>query len=107
MWTDLRAHFEATKDRRFETLVDGDRAENFSVVAGDMRLDYAKTNIDPAARDLLIALLDATGVADKRADMFGGSPRTCAAARSKGRVARSLMSSISGLAGLIWGLRWL
>ena len=38
-----------------------------------MVLDYAKTNIDAAARDLLFALLDQTGVAAKREAMFTGA----------------------------------
>ncbi len=74
MWADLKSHFEATKSRRFETLVDGERAADFSTLAGDVRFDYAKTNIDTTARDLLIKLLDDTGVAQKRDAMFSGAP---------------------------------
>ena len=73
VWDNLRAHHAATADRRFETLLDPARADDFSATAGDMVLDYAKTNIDAAARDLLIALLDQTGVAAKREAMFTGA----------------------------------
>ncbi|EAQ07369.1 glucose-6-phosphate isomerase [Yoonia vestfoldensis] len=73
VWDTLRAHHAATAERRFETLLDTARAADFSATAGDMVLDYAKTNIDAAARDLLFALLDQTGVAAKREAMFTGA----------------------------------
>ncbi|MBQ2262146.1 MAG: glucose-6-phosphate isomerase [Loktanella sp.] len=74
VWNKLRAHHAATADRRFETLLDAARAADFSATAGDMRLDYAKTNIDADARGLLFDLLDQTGVAAKRDAMFTGAP---------------------------------
>ena len=46
MWNDLKKHFETVKDRKFIDMVDAERANDFSALAGDMRLDYAKTNID-------------------------------------------------------------
>jgi glucose-6-phosphate isomerase len=73
VWDKLRAHHAATADRRFETLLDATRATDFSATAGDMLLDYAKTNIDGTARGLLFALLDQTGVAAKRDAMFAGT----------------------------------
>lgn len=72
MFEALKAHYETVKDRRFATMVDADRANDFVAEAGDMRLDYAKTNIDATGRALLIDLLDKTGVAAKRDAMFGG-----------------------------------
>lgn len=72
MWDKLKTHHEAVKSRRFETLVDADRAQGFSAQAGDMRLDYSKTNIDAEGRALLIDLLDQSGVAAKRDAMFSG-----------------------------------
>ncbi|MDX8353455.1 glucose-6-phosphate isomerase [Cognatiyoonia sp. IB215182] len=74
MWDDLIAHHAQVADRRFETLVDTERAEAFSAQAGDMVLDYAKTNIDFEGRRLLFALLDEAGLAAKRDAMFSGSP---------------------------------
>ena len=74
MWEALRKHHTAVKNRRFETLVDADRAAAFVAQTGDMRLDYAKTNIDETGRELLVQLLDETGVAAKRAAMFAGEP---------------------------------
>ncbi|SFR38008.1 glucose-6-phosphate isomerase [Yoonia tamlensis] len=73
MWDDLKKHHATIAARRFETLVDADRAADFSARAGDMLLDYAKTNIDADGRALLIELLEKTGVAQKRAAMFTGA----------------------------------
>ena len=72
MWDDLKAHHATVADRQFADMVDAARATDFAAIAGDMRLDYAKTNIDAKARDLLFTLLDNAGVADRRAAMFAG-----------------------------------
>ncbi|SLN13667.1 glucose-6-phosphate isomerase [Roseisalinus antarcticus] len=72
MWDKLRAHHEAVGDRRFETMLDAARAEDFSVQVGDLLFDYSKTNIDAEGRALLIELLDAAGVAARRDAMFEG-----------------------------------
>ena len=74
MWTALRDLYETCKDRRFETMVDAQRAADFVAQTGDMRLDYAKTNIDATARDGLIGLLEQAEVAAKRDAMFAGQP---------------------------------
>jgi len=74
MWDRLRAHHGRVAERRFETLVDSDRAADFTAQTGDMRLDYAKTNIDSEGRALLIDLLERSGVAAKRDAMFAGAP---------------------------------
>jgi glucose-6-phosphate isomerase len=73
MWDALKAHHAATADRRIDALCDSARAADFRVTMGDMLFDYAKTNIDTRARDLLIGLLDQTGVAAKRDAMFAGA----------------------------------
>tara|TARA_R110002110_G_scaffold69797_1_gene188143 strand:+ start:511 stop:2109 length:1599 start_codon:yes stop_codon:yes gene_type:complete len=73
MWTALKAKSAEVADRRFETLLDAERAAQFAVQAGDMRLDYAKTNIDVATRQLLIGMLQTAGVAAKRDAMFAGA----------------------------------
>jgi glucose-6-phosphate isomerase len=72
MWNALRTYHATVVDRRIDALFDKDRAAQFSVRTGDMVLDYSKTNIDAKARDLLIGLLDAAHVADKRKAMFSG-----------------------------------
>ena len=72
MWANLKAHHEKVADRRFESMLDGTRAAEFSASVGDMLFDYAKTNIDAEGRSLLIDLLEQAGVADKRAAMFSG-----------------------------------
>lgn len=70
----LKAHHATTADRSILSLFDApDRAARFSVQAGDMRLDYAKTGIDATARDLLVDLFAATGVPAKRDAMFAGA----------------------------------
>ncbi|MEL6570435.1 MAG: glucose-6-phosphate isomerase [Pseudomonadota bacterium] len=73
MWNALRDHHASVSQRRFIDLVDAERAAEFSAVTSDMRLDYAKTNIDRTGRDLLCQLLDDAGVADKRGAMFAGA----------------------------------
>ncbi len=74
MWNKLNAHHADVANRRFIEMVDANRANDFAVVAGDMRLDYAKTNIDADGRALLIDLLDRADVAGKREAMFTGQP---------------------------------
>nr|WP_081536047.1 glucose-6-phosphate isomerase [Rhodovulum sp. P5] len=51
---------------------DADRATAFSVRACDMLFDYSKTNIDAETRDLLLELVTAAGLAERRAAMFAG-----------------------------------
>ncbi len=73
MWDKLRAHHADVAERRFETLVNAERAADFTAQMGDMRLDYAKTNIDTTGRALLIDLLEQAGVAAKRDAMLAGA----------------------------------
>ncbi|MFZ3582569.1 glucose-6-phosphate isomerase [Loktanella sp. DJP18] len=73
MFADLRKHYAAIKDRRIEATLDADRAAAFAAQAGDLRLDFAKTQIDDRALSQLIDLLERTGVADKREAMFSGA----------------------------------
>lgn len=74
MWDALKANAARAEDRRIAAICDAARAEDFSVSLGDLHFDYAKTNIDAEARDLLIGLLEETGVAAKRDAMFAGRP---------------------------------
>lgn len=74
LFDDLKAHFETVRDRRFETMVDAARASGFAVQTGDLRLDYAKTNIDATGRAALIDLLDRVDFAARRTAMFTGQP---------------------------------
>jgi glucose-6-phosphate isomerase len=72
-WQALKDHQAAVAGRSLISLFDQkDRAAQFSARAGAMLLDYSKTNIDAEAKRLLIALAEASGVAEKRAAMFGG-----------------------------------
>jgi len=62
-FSELKRHFAATADRPILELFDDPaRASDFSVSLGDMRLDYSKTNIDAAGRDMLLALAEAAGL---------------------------------------------
>lgn len=73
MWDPLKAHQARIADRRIDGTCDAARAAECQLRAGDTLLDYAKTSIDATARQLLIGLLDQTGVAAKRAAMFAGA----------------------------------
>ena len=73
-WTTLAAHHEATSERLITSLFDdADRAHSFCAQAGDMLLDYSKTNIDAIARETLIALARDAGVEAQREAMFTGA----------------------------------
>ena len=73
-WTALANSHSATKDRAILDLFNSPtRAADFSARLGDMLFDFSKTNIDAAARDQLLALATASGVAAKRDAMFAGA----------------------------------
>ncbi|MDM7930959.1 glucose-6-phosphate isomerase [Tabrizicola sp.] len=71
-WSDLKAQQAATADRPILSLFDDTRAADFSVHADGMLFDYSKTSIDSQSKAALIALAEASGVADKRAAMVSG-----------------------------------
>ena len=76
-WVGLRAHHDQVAGRPILTLFENDgRAAQFSArlttASGTMLLDYSKTNIDATGLGLLLKLAEDSGVADKRAAMFGG-----------------------------------
>jgi len=72
MWSELEAL--AARDVRITDLFDQDpdRASTFSVQMGEMHFDYAKTTIDPAACDALLALAEQAGWRARRDAMFAG-----------------------------------
>ncbi len=71
-WAALRDHHAAVQGRAILSLYEGARAADFSAHAGGMLFDYSKTNIDAKGRELLLALVEGSGLADKRAAMFSG-----------------------------------
>ncbi|MDW4548737.1 glucose-6-phosphate isomerase [Defluviimonas sp. D31] len=74
LWDDLRHHQALHADRPILELFEGvDRAGRFSIRADGLLFDYSKTSIDPHARDLLIRLAEASGVAGRREAMFAGA----------------------------------
>ncbi|MEL6449775.1 MAG: glucose-6-phosphate isomerase [Pseudomonadota bacterium] len=73
MFNALKSHAASVADRSILGLFDDpDRAHDFAVETQFMRFDYAKTNIDVAARDLLLDMADKAGVAARRDAMFAG-----------------------------------
>jgi glucose-6-phosphate isomerase len=72
-WQALKDHQAGIADRSILSLFDQpDRASRFTARAAAMFLDYSKTNIDEKALKLLLELAEVSGVAEKRAAMFGG-----------------------------------
>ncbi len=74
MWAELARLGKASEDRSIAALMSDARAEAFSVEACGMRFDYAKTTMDEAARDHLIAMCAAAKLDEKRQAMFSGAP---------------------------------
>lgn len=73
MWDPLRAYHDRVRDRRIlDLFADSGRAEAFSLRVGDLLFDHSKTNLDEKGMGLLVDLLDAAGVAQKRDAMFRG-----------------------------------
>ncbi len=72
MWNDLNALAAQMGERHILELFDEARADDFAVQTQFMRFDYAKTNIDTATRDALLALSDAASVSTRRDAMFSG-----------------------------------
>ena len=72
-WSRLEA---AAKDAVGTAILDQmspERAADFSVEAGDLLFDYAKTAMNDAGRDLLLEMFDEAGVTAKRDAMFAGA----------------------------------
>ncbi len=72
MWNDLNTLAAQMGERHILDLFDKARADDFAVQTQFMRFDYAKTNIDTATRDALLALADAASVSTRRDAMFSG-----------------------------------
>ena len=73
MFEHLRLHARASQNRSIVSLFDSpERAEKFSLRWENMLFDYSKTNMDGAARDLLLELFAQAQVDKKRSAMFSG-----------------------------------
>ena len=72
-WHALVVHHALVAERPILALFDDNRAADFSARLDDMLFDYSKTNIDAEGRALLLALAEATGVAERRDAMFAGA----------------------------------
>ena len=72
-WTSLKTHHAKVAGRSILSLFEGaGRAVQFSARAGEMLLDYSKTNIDETALGLLLELAEVSDVRAKRDAMFAG-----------------------------------
>lgn len=73
IWGALNANFATAKDRQIISLFEEvARFDTFSAEAGELLLDFSKTNIDSAALELLVKLAQGCDVAGKRDAMFRG-----------------------------------
>ncbi|OIP87780.1 MAG: glucose-6-phosphate isomerase [Rhodobacterales bacterium CG2_30_65_12] len=74
VWDELKVHRDDRVSLRIESLFadDPERAQGFAVRAEGLLLDYSKTAIDERARDLLLALAESAGVAERAQAMFAG-----------------------------------
>ena len=74
MFDALKRHWDAQKQQPIMALFEAkNRAEQFSVQADDLLLDYSKTQIDAIAREGLLDLAQARGLKERRSDMFQGA----------------------------------
>ncbi len=75
-WNALAKHAEEMKNVHLRELFKDDpgRAERFSLEAEDVFLDYSKNRISDRTMRLLLALAEAAGLTQARADMFSGKP---------------------------------
>lgn len=75
MWDAVARAAEAAQGRSMAALLqDPTRAAEFSVRAGGMLLDYAKTTLDRDARAALLDLARGAGLEARRDAMFAGAP---------------------------------
>lgn len=74
-WSALETLETGVNDRHMLSLFEADasRADTFQCTAGDMLLDYSKTNVDGATKAALLELADAAKLTERRAAMFGGA----------------------------------
>ena len=72
-WTRLKEAAGRAAGRAILDLLDEARAADFSIRAGDLLFDYAKTNLDSETRDLLVAMYHEAGVPARRDAMFAGA----------------------------------
>jgi len=75
-WQNLQIHFLESKTIHIKSLfrMDPDRFEKFTVSASGLTLDYSKNHLLPETKKLLIELAKQSGIDEKIAQMFSGSP---------------------------------
>lgn len=85
IWSELAEYNQEIEATSLVELFERDpaRFEIFSITLDDMLLDFSKTSLDETARNLLVKLAKASGLADKREAMFKGARIN----RTEGRAA--------------------
>ena len=73
VWDSLTENYSKHNERQISSLFEEKtRFKNFSAEGAGLFIDFSKTNIDHAAKDLLIQLIKKSNVLNKRAQMFSG-----------------------------------
>ncbi len=74
-WKDLEVHFEEMKSKHLKDLfaADPDRYDKFSLIEGDVLLDYSKNRIDSKTLELLVQLANEVGLSSGIEAMFSGA----------------------------------
>ena len=102
MWDALKAHAKDLGETDILSLFEAPgRAQDYSIALDGMLFDYSKTRLNDAARDALLAVAQARGVAAKRAAMFNGELIN----ETEGRaVLHTALRNLSGAAIKVDGL---
>ena len=72
VWDALKSYQAANEARHILDLFDEARAASFSVRADGILFDYSKTNLDATARDMLLDIVENSGLTMRRKTMFTG-----------------------------------
>ena len=73
VWDSLTENYSKHNERQISSLFEEKtRFKNFSAEGAGLFIDFSKTNIDHAAKDLLIQLIKKSNVLNKREQMFSG-----------------------------------
>jgi glucose-6-phosphate isomerase len=72
-WKSLKEHYSKIENRKIKSLFNNkNRFENFSSEAAGLFLDFSKTNIDRIEKEMLLSLIEKSGVLEKKQAMFSG-----------------------------------
>ena len=72
-WNNINQYYETVSSRAISELFKApNRFEEFSSEACNIFLDFSKTNLDERSRNMMLDLIEASGVRDARKRMFSG-----------------------------------